>query len=83
MEAFTWVVESDECMDLGAFSSRLGLSPEIWRTMTFEVAGEDWLNDGAEDDLSTACLRQGHPEHEDELEGVVEGYVEADERMNR
>jgi len=37
-----------------------------------EVAGEDWLEEGAEDDLGTAGLGKSHPENEDELEGVVE-----------
>lgn len=55
-----------------------------------EVAGEDWLEKRAEDDLGAAVgcqyshggqvgwlyvrsLGQGHPEDQNELEGVVEG----------
>jgi len=37
-----------------------------------EVAGEDWLEEGAEDNLGAASLGKGHPENEDELEGEVE-----------
>src|ERR1700733_15125860 len=37
-----------------------------------EEAREDRLDKGPEQDLSARCLRKGHPEHEDELEGVVE-----------
>ena len=58
-----------------------------------EVAGEDGVEEGAEDDLGAASgvlvlllrgvgreerslpsLGEGHPEDEDELEGVVEGW---------
>jgi len=37
-----------------------------------EVAGEDGLEEGSEDDLGTSGLGKRHPEDEDELEGVVE-----------
>jgi len=37
-----------------------------------KVAGEDWLKEGAEDDLRASSLWESHPEDEDELEGVVE-----------
>lgn len=48
--------------EVGGSGARLG-----------EVAGEDWLDEGAEDDLSAGGLGKRHPEDEDELEGVVEG----------
>jgi len=38
-----------------------------------EEARENWLNEGTEDDLGTAGLRERHPKDENELEGVVEG----------
>lgn len=37
-----------------------------------EVSGEDRLNEGAEDYLSTASLGKSKPESEDEFEGIVE-----------
>jgi len=37
-----------------------------------EVAGEDGLEEGSEDDLGASGLGKSHPEDEDELEGVVE-----------
>jgi len=37
-----------------------------------EEAGEDWLDERAEDDLSPTSLGKGHPEDEDKLEHVVE-----------
>ena len=37
-----------------------------------EEAREDWLNEGPENDLGATCLRESHPQDEDELEGVVE-----------
>jgi len=41
-------------------------------TLALEVAGEDGLEEGAEDNLGAASLGESHPEDEDELEGVVE-----------
>jgi len=38
-----------------------------------EVAGEDGLEEGVEDNLGAGSLGKGHPEDEDELEGIVEG----------
>lgn len=38
-----------------------------------EKAGEDRLDEGAEDDLGATGLRESHPQDENELEGVVEG----------
>ena len=37
-----------------------------------EVLGEDWLEEGAEDELGTTGLWKSEPEGEEELEGVVE-----------
>ena len=37
-----------------------------------EEAGEEWLNDGSEDDLGTTGLGKGHPQDEDEFEHIVE-----------
>jgi len=64
------VMEATEAMRLLRL---VGLSMETrgWGA-TGEVAGEDWLEEGAEDDLSTTGLGKGHPENEDELESVVE-----------
>lgn len=36
------------------------------------MLGEDWLEEGAEDELGTAGLWESEPEGEEELEGVVE-----------
>jgi len=38
-----------------------------------EEATEERVEEGVEDDLGTASLGKGHPQDEDELEGVVEG----------
>ena len=38
-----------------------------------EEAAEERLEERVEDNLGTTSLGQGHPEHKDELEGVVEG----------
>ena len=56
-------------------SRRLGGIPQISGrgTVVLKVAGEHGLDQVAEDDLSAAGLGQGHPEHQDELKGVVEG----------
>lgn len=58
-----------------AFPSSIGLGPEVGGSGTSrrEEAREDRLDDRAEDDLSAVRRRQGHPQDEDELEGVVEG----------
>jgi len=55
-------------------ASRVDLGAEVGRggASLGEVAREDWLDEGAEDDLGSSSLREGHPEDEDELEGVVE-----------
>jgi len=37
-----------------------------------EVAGEDGVNEGSENNLSTIGLRKSHPEDQDKLEGEVE-----------
>lgn len=36
------------------------------------MLGEDWLEEGAEDELGTAGLWESKPKGEEELEGVVE-----------
>lgn len=38
----------------------------------FEVARENGLDQGAEDNLRSRSLRKSHPEDKDELESVVE-----------
>jgi len=50
------------CAELGSSGARV-----------IEVAGEDWVKEGAEDELRAAGLGKSHPEDQDELEGVVEG----------
>jgi len=51
----------------------LGLSTQVAGSGAGgEVAGEDGLEKGVEDDLSAASLWQGHPKDEDEFECVVE-----------
>lgn len=67
----------------------LGLGAQVGGSVAFEKAGEEWLHEGAEDDLSTTVidvsrgkmfpritnlpsLWEGHPEHKNELEHVVE-----------
>ena len=39
---------------------------------SFEVTGEDRLDEGAEDDLRATSLWKSHPDDEDEFEGVIE-----------
>jgi hypothetical protein len=39
-----------------------------------EEAGEDWLNEGSEHDLSAIGLRESHPQDKDEFECVIESY---------
>lgn len=39
-----------------------------------EESREDWVNEGSENDLSATCLGKCHPQDQDELECVVEGY---------
>lgn len=58
-----------------ALGGRVDLGAEIGcgRASVGKEAGEDWVDEGAEDDLGTGGLGQGHPEDEDEFEGVVEG----------
>jgi len=54
--------------------SLLGLGLKVLRGGAGgEVAGEDRLEEGSENDLSASGLGKSHPEDEDELEGVVEG----------
>jgi len=61
---------------VAAFSQRLiGLGAQVGSggARLSEIAGEHWLKEGPEDDLSTTGLGKGHPEDEDKLEGVIEG----------
>jgi len=58
-------------------SGGLRLVPQVRggvRDGALEVAGENGLHEGAEDDLGTGSLRKGHPQDHDKFEGVVEGY---------
>jgi len=57
-----------------ALHSRVGLTTKVGgsRAGLGEEAGEDWLDEGAEDDLSSTSHWEGHPEDEHELENVVE-----------
>jgi hypothetical protein len=60
-----------------AFHSRIGLASEIGGG-TFgagEEAGEQWLEEGAEDDLGAVGHGEGHPEDQDEFEDVIEGWL--------
>jgi hypothetical protein len=51
----------------------LGLGLQVGRGRTTrEETGEQWLDEGVEDDLGAAELRKGHPENKGELEDVVE-----------
>lgn len=50
-------------VDLGAYAGRCVVGEE---------AGEEWLHEGAEDNLGAVGLGKGHPENEDKLEDVVE-----------
>jgi len=61
-------------MSLLAFRSRVGLGSKVGSCSSRlgEEAGEDWLDDGAEDKLGTVGHWESHPEDEDELEDVVE-----------
>lgn len=62
-------------MSLLAFHGSIGLAPKIrgCRSRLREEAGEDRLDQGAEDNLGAVCHWEGHPEDEDELEDIVEG----------
>jgi len=54
--------------------SLLGLSLEVLRGGAgVEIAGEDGLEEGSEDDLGAGGLGKSHPEDKDKLESVVEG----------
>jgi len=55
--------------------SRVSLSTEISssRPGFGEVASEERLKEGSEDNLSTTELGQSQPEGENKLEGIVEG----------
>jgi len=54
--------------------SLLGLRLEVFRGGAgVEIAGEDGLEEGSEDDLGASGLGKSHPKDKDELEGVVEG----------
>lgn len=59
-----------------AFASGVSLGPQVGRGAASrgEEAREDGLDERAEYDLSTAGDWERHPEDQDELEGVVEGY---------
>jgi len=50
----------------------LGAKVRWCRASVGEIAGENRLEDGAEDDLGTIGLRKRHPEHKHKLERVVE-----------
>lgn len=54
--------------------SSIGLSTEAGgsRVLSLEVAGKEWVESVAEEDLGTAELWEGEPEDEGELEEVVE-----------
>jgi hypothetical protein len=60
-----------------AFHSLVRLAAEIGSSGTGrgEESGEDRLNDGSEDDLSSIGHGKSHPEDKDELEDIVEGYL--------
>jgi hypothetical protein len=57
-----------------AFGSGIGFGAKISGSGSTlgEKAGEDWLDEGSEDDLGPTCLRESHPQDEDEFESVVE-----------
>jgi hypothetical protein len=59
-----------------AFRSLVNLASEVGSSATrlTEEAGEDWLEERSEDNLSAIGDGKGHPEDQHELEGVVEGY---------
>ena len=58
-----------------ALHSRVCLGAKISGSLARlgEKAAEDWLDDGAKDNLSTHGHWKRHPEDKNELEGVVEG----------
>ena len=68
-------IQSEGSQILINFSSHiLSLAAKIGRgTAALEVAREDRLNDGAENDLGAGSLRERHPEDKDKFEGVVKG----------
>jgi len=57
---------------LGFCCVRLGSEISGGGTRLSKEAREDWLDEAAEQDLSSIGLGEGHPKDEDELEGVVE-----------
>jgi hypothetical protein len=63
-------------MCLLAFHSSIGLAPEIrgGGSGLREETCEDWLNQGAEDNLGAVRHWEGHPEDQDKFEDVVECY---------
>ncbi len=54
----------------------VGLCAEVGRggSCLGEESRENWLDEGAEQDLSASSLGKRHPEDKDEFEGVVECY---------
>lgn len=60
-----------------SLASGVDLGPQIGggAASLGEEAGEDGLDEGAEDNLSAVCDGKSHPEDQDELEGVVERYL--------
>jgi len=65
---------SSTCLQGLVRGGRVGLGAQVGgrRAGAREVAGEDRLDEGAEDELGSTGLRKGQPQREDELEGVVE-----------
>jgi len=67
-----WSIASGICLCANVGGST------VW---SLEVAGEEWIEGGSEEDLSTAKLWEREPEDEGELEEVVEwdpvGWFEA------
>lgn len=63
-------------LDLLALASSVSLGSQVGRSSASrrEKSGEDRLDEGAEDNLGAVGDGEGHPENEDELEGVVERY---------
>lgn len=59
-----------------ALRSRVGFRAKVGsgRPALGEESREYWMNEGSEDDLGATCLGKCHPQDEDELECVVEGY---------
>lgn len=68
------MLDAHPVFSLLAFRSRINLAAEVGgcRSGLREEAGEDWLDERAEDDLGTVGHWEGHPKDEDELEDVVE-----------